>query len=222
MSVLRSGRLEAAASNNEHYQNKNRINKAVRSFFTSRETFKQEMYLEEHGFPEKVNYYGGISKVLFFYSLLILTVWIIEKLVSGNIDWSKLFGGLITLGLAVVACQQWIANRQETSIDKYYDRLEGANKRLAEIPDVKPEDMYVFVELDKLEYVIIKYNLGYISPELAKRALENFLSICARRDRFKDRASHHLEEAAYLEKTKRVVRKSLQMHIAPSVTESIK
>jgi hypothetical protein len=83
-----------------------------------------------------------------------------------------------------VAFYQWRLARYEASLEKYYDRLDIANRRLNTLieqawsnkPDPKEFDVYdnppkvgvslfdmwVFAELDNLEYVIQKYRRGYI------------------------------------------------------------
>ena len=124
-----------------------------------------------------------------------------------RVPWSQAFTAILSLGIAMIAYRQWRAARYEISIDKYYDRLETANKRLEALQTDKPtpEDMYAFSELDKLEYVIVKYEHGYISPVLALRALENFKGVCMDRAGFRDIALHWVNKASYRKVTRRVV-----------------
>ena len=109
----------------------------------------------------------------------------------GNADGANFAITIITLGAFILAYQQWDEAKNETSIDKYYERLDLTNSRLndwsaarAMLPDFwKAQDresfektMYVYLELDNLEYAIEKYRLGYMSATVAYRSLETFKS----------------------------------------------
>jgi hypothetical protein len=96
----------------------------------------------------------------------------------------------------VLAYQQWRMSRHEVTFDRYFDRLNVVNQRLAEWPEARllmsdetgsgslihptawREKMYVFYELDSLEYIIEKYRLGLTHPELAMRAVQTFRQRC--------------------------------------------
>lgn len=105
-------------------------------------------------------------------------------------------GTLIGLTLSYI---QWRAARHEASFDKYYDKLGTANEafniwrqRVLQESEAALQDhlntMFVFAELDNLEYVLEKYRLAYVKEELAKRALLAFISRCAGDDDFSTRA----------------------------------
>lgn len=81
---------------------------------------------------------------------------------------------LLGLGIFIVGYHQWRAARRESAMDQYYGRLEIANQRLAALPGIDPMELYVFAELDNLEYVIEKYRLGYMNHRQALRGLEAF------------------------------------------------
>jgi hypothetical protein len=66
--------------------------------------------------------------------------------------------------------------------------------------------MHAFAELDKLEYVIVKYEYGYISPVLMLRAVKNFHGLCIDRKGFSEKASHWVQQASYRDITRTVVR----------------
>jgi len=145
--------------------------------------------------------------ILFLLGLVSLITWIIVIYFKfERVPWAHAFAAMVTLGVAMVAYRQWRAARHEISIDKYYDRLDAVNRRL-ELLTNKPtnEEMHVFAELDKLEYVIAKYELGYISPILAFRALQNFQSLCTDRPEFLTQAQHWVNKAAYRDMTRDVV-----------------
>lgn len=106
--------------------------------------------------------------------------------------------GWVGLGALMLGVQQWRAARNETSLDKFYDRLEVTNRQLDDCPAVRSfagpwldeegrtsEDpdsyyrtMYVYRELDNLEYAIAKYRIGFMSSESAGRSLRTFLARC--------------------------------------------
>lgn len=124
----------------------------------------------------------------------------------GGSDASDIAGSVFGVGAFLLAYQQWRAARYEASLDKYYDRLDVVNSRLEALPGVDSSAMYVFVELDSLEYVIEKYKLGYISSEHAFRGLKTFRLHChdlelPRLDRsrmqFKDIATRLIKVGGY-------------------------
>jgi hypothetical protein len=65
--------------------------------------------------------------------------------------------------------------------------------------------MWVFAELDNLEYVIAKFRLGYIEPEQAWRGVRTFFSRCSHDATFLERALHFSGSSGYLEATRPVV-----------------
>lgn len=119
------------------------------------------------------------------------------------------------------AYYQWSDGRREASLDKFYDRLALINTRYyewREARDVVPhfwgsstEDkdfrprMYVYLELDNLEYVIIRYQLGYIRLPLLRRAVRTFGSRCES-PQFCSIASKIVNGAGYAQATVDVVK----------------
>lgn len=94
-----------------------------------------------------------------------------------------------------LAYQQWRLSRHEVTFDKYFDRLNVVNQRLVDWEEARflvsddsseplteptawRERMYVFYELDSLEYVIEKYRMGLTHPQLAMRAVQTFKERC--------------------------------------------
>ena len=147
--------------------------------------------------------------IAFFLGLVSVVIGIIVRVFNLEpVPWSQAFTAILSLGIAIIAYRQWRAARHEISIDKYYDRLETTNKRLEALQTDKPtpEDMHAFSELDKLEYVIVKYEYGYISAALALRALKNFKGLCMDRTGFREKALHWVIKASYREITRSVVR----------------
>lgn len=112
--------------------------------------------------------------------------------------WGKAFSAAAAGVALLYAYLQWRAARHETSYDRYYDRLEIANRRsdaarLKELEgDTKATQdhlhtMFVFAELDNLEYLLGKYRLRFVRADLACRALHGFTSRCEDR-RFREAA----------------------------------
>lgn len=154
--------------------------------------------------------------ILLFLGLVFLVIRsIVSEESAKQVQWPQALGAMLSLGGAIIVYRQWLATRHEISIDKYYDRLDVANKRLEALPDVQKAHMHVFAELDKLEYVIIKYQLGYISPQLAFRAVSNFEQLCITRPGFQQALRILLPGAAYLYKTKYVVTQICQANKYP-------
>jgi hypothetical protein len=100
----------------------------------------------------------------------------------------------LTFGAFLLGGKQWREAREENSMDRYYERLDTANRRREcapesvhtmmknSIPALAGEDpqvlMYVYVELDNLEYVAGKYRLGYMRPGQTLRGLRTFQRRC--------------------------------------------
>jgi hypothetical protein len=106
-----------------------------------------------------------------------------------------LTAGIIGFGALLLGLQQFRLARNEVSLDKFYDRLDVTNRRLEECEHARPlvdcweEDeqdddrtfarkMYVYREIDNLEYAIAKYRIGFMSPDNAYRALRTFRARC--------------------------------------------
>ncbi|MDP9375676.1 MAG: hypothetical protein M3Q65_25150 [Chloroflexota bacterium] len=137
---------------------------------------------------------GSLALVLFGQS------WLSRLSITG-VTGTQLATALIAFAGLGLGYQQWRAARHEISLDKYYERLNLANQRLndwtaaralyyrneilqpeAEQDAQKAEHerfMYVCVELDNLEYAVQKYRNGFMSAELAHRALQTFRERCA-------------------------------------------
>jgi hypothetical protein len=117
--------------------------------------------------------------------------------VAGRASEAVVAGG-VALGAVLLGAQQFAASRNEVSLDKFYDRLQENNDKLEAyratrefigLPfghqdqgqfddDDFQRRMYVFRELDNLEYSIAKYRIGFMSPENPQRSLRTFRSRC--------------------------------------------
>jgi len=125
-----------------------------------------------------------------------------------KLDGIQVATAVVALGAFILGYQQWRSARFETSIDKFYERLKASNKRLQEwttarelvgAVDDQPnfqQSMYVFSEIDNLEYVIQKYKYGYMSAEQALRGVKTFKARCVH-NKFRERAKNCLESGGY-------------------------
>jgi hypothetical protein len=136
------------------------------------------------------------------------------------LDTQKLNGiqvatAVVALGAFILGYQQWRSARFETSIDKFYERLEASNRKLHEWTTARQligalddqlsfqQSMYVFSEIDNLEYVIQKYKYGYMSTDQALRGVKTFKARCIH-DKFRERAGSCLEMGGYNRETREV------------------
>jgi hypothetical protein len=138
---------------------------------------------------------------------------------------------VVTIFVFVLAYYQWRSSRYEKAMEDFYSRLGLANRRRERLAlisklmghpwDLKGANeysealcgdddhhwsMYVYAELDNLEYVVEKYNLGYMQARHALRGLRTFYQRCAR-PAFRYRALKCARCMAYNESTVQVVRK---------------
>jgi hypothetical protein len=190
----------------------------MRRPFVRRETLHAEAQLQPYGIKNHQPVVELIM-ILMILGVVSLVIWIVvDEFKLQPVPWSQAFGAVLSLGIAIIAYRQWRAARYEISIDKYYDRLESANKRLELLQTNKPsvEDMHAFAELDKLEYVIVKYEYGYISAGLMLRALKNFEGLCKDRPEFSQKAAHWVDRASYREVTRKLVRMICETCSLPS------
>jgi hypothetical protein len=131
---------------------------------------------------------------------------------------------IIGLGALLVGVQQWRSSRSEVSLDTFWNRLSGTNDRLCEWEEVRgfagpwkepgrkafvsfKRRMYVYLELDSLEYAIAKYRIGYMSPDDAYRSLNTFRQRCLASSDFCRLATDCAQNYAYDVETRVVVRR---------------
>jgi hypothetical protein len=95
-------------------------------------------------------------------------------------DYIDYVGPVLAFSGLLASYVEWRSSKHEASMDRFYERLELANRYRSKLADegqaVSALDMYVFVELDNLEYVLERYRLGYIAPRHALRAARTFQS----------------------------------------------
>ena len=192
------------------------VSKLFRRLFVSSDVLRAEDYVRKYGFKKRISHLVELFWIFAFLIGLSFLLWGAVKRYAIEATAIQFFGPILTLGVAIIAYRQWRAARYEVSIDKYYDRLESANKRLEVVETDIPEkeDMHAFAELDKLEYVLVKYEYRYISPILAARALKNFQLLCQHRSGFMELAYRWVNRAAYLERTREVIRRVYIQHCA--------
>jgi len=135
------------------------VSKLFRRLFVSSDVLQAEDYVRQYGFKKRISHLVELFWIFVFLVGLSFLLWsaLIRNVPGANAI--QLFAPVLTLGAAIIAYRQWRAARYEVSIDKYYDRLESANRRLEAVQVDIPgkEDLHAFAELDKLEYVLVKY-----------------------------------------------------------------
>ncbi len=165
---------------------------------------------------------------------MLLVIGFAAALVLGAPD--AVVGGGVALGAVLLGAQQFAASRNEVSLEKFYDRLQVTNDKLEEYPATREfiglpagndesagqvdddeffRRMYVFRELDNLEYSIAKYRIGFMSPENAQRSLRTFRSRCVSSERFRAYAHDQVHmrddrDPGYDEETRLVVCRIVQ------------
>jgi hypothetical protein len=148
-----------------------------------------------------------------YVGLVVVTALALGVLAHLYLDPQKLNGmqvatAVVALGAFILGYQQWRSARFETSIDKFYERLEASNRKLHEWTTAREligaldnelnfqQSMYVFSEIDNLEYVIQKYKYGYMSADQALRGVKTFKARCIH-GKFRERAQSCLEMGGY-------------------------
>jgi hypothetical protein len=139
-----------------------------------------------------------------------------------NVERNEIVLAVWGLGVLLLAYQQWHENRYEISMDKYYERLDIANRTRREggsttfemMRDSRPGSdevnankmEFLYTELDNLEYVAEKYYLGFMTPEQACRGLRTFQGRCLAEE-FRNLARTRVEKGDYNGKTSEIVRR---------------
>jgi hypothetical protein len=185
--------------------------------------------LKEFGFTRTFGArYGGWATigVIAFLALavsLISAVWQPKGLLSGLTKDVRTL--IIGLGALYLGFQQWRAARSEVSLDAFWNRLSATNEKLDKWPKVRPfagpweengrdneeafqRRMYVYLELDSLEYAIGKYRIGYMNSEDAYRALNTFRQRCLASSEFCEIVLESVRNYAYDRETRSVVRET--------------
>lgn len=116
---------------------------------------------------------------------------------------AQLASALFTVAAIIFAYAQWLNARREASLDKFYERLSLINSRYHAWPEARmltkhfwyedhasvdpsspdaetefKKSNYVYLEYDNLEYMISRYQLGFVTEELLKRAIWTFVARC--------------------------------------------
>lgn len=174
-------------------------------FLEFQESQRNRAELEKVGFPKRVGFRHWMLLAILFLALLLGALTEQGEIFPNQtgIDVTLV---TLTLGAFLFAYQQWREARFELSLEKFYDRLELANQRLEKLDTTDRFDMYIFTELDNLEYVIQKYKLDYMSTAHALRAIQTFRSRCEHKQ-FREKALFWVEVAGYHPTTTEVVKR---------------
>lgn len=144
---------------------------------------------------------------------------------SKDINGANASTAIVGLGAFLIGYHQWRSAKQETSLERYYDRLKLANDArncLSEADHkIPPMLMYTYIELDNLEYVYQKYRLGYMAPEHALRGVNTFKSrlegVRGFNDALKSLGDDISATAGYHRETSVLVRRLRDTHAAKPV-----
>lgn len=173
--------------------------------------------LSEHGIERKKGVFlvTGVNLYLMMLlaTLILFKVWLaLPPAKNASLE------ALLGIGVAFAGLYQWRSSKYETSIDEFYKRLSYTNTKLIEWESsrvllskewvdekVFQREMYVYLELDNLEYIIQKYQHGFMEPHDAHRALTCFSSRCKNSHAFKALAEENVEKGGYKPDTRYAV-----------------
>lgn len=184
---------------------------------------KSRKYLEQYGFKPRSLWKRGYMHIA---TIIVLAIGVgIALHLLTNLAGTDVAVAITALGTLMVGFVQWREARHENSMDKYYERLDFANRRRengkgvayemdrALEPEASEPDrdrmMYVYAELDNLEYVAEKYRLGYMTARQACRGLRAFQRRCFNRD-FRNLALKRVQSGDYNRGTARIVARICQ------------
>ena len=150
---------------------------------------------------------GLITAMLLSIGLVVLIDKRVGRVPDGLLE--VVVTAFLAFGAFLLGAHEWRAARNETSLDKFYDRLEASNCLLDKWEAARPlagpwpndgrrdehdkdeayeEQMYVYRELDNLDYALAKYRIGFMSDENAHRSLRTFQARCLASREFCDLA----------------------------------
>jgi hypothetical protein len=135
-------------------------------------------------------------------------------------DYTQLASMILAGGAFLVGLQQWKLSRAELAFDKFYERLDIVNHRLDEWPSARKmvnqfwgdidgdeeyqKRMYVYVEIDNLEYATQKYKMRFMGVEDVYREVTLFQSRCVSEE-FRSYALSQVDIAGYRKDTRDIV-----------------
>ena len=162
--------------------------------------------------------YGAWMQTIFMIAAAIvlgIVTWVYEA----RVDPANVTVAVLGVGAFVIGLRQFLMNQEMTSYESFYARLDIVNSRLNEWPSArslvsqfwgKGDDetfqrmMYVYNELDNLEYWLVKYQRGFMHPDDALRGLLLFQSRCNSTE-FSRLALLQVDNAGYKSVTQDVV-----------------
>ena len=189
------------------------------------------MSLSNRAIKKILNKYGLKRKFIssispWYFALLIIFISLIIGIFVhykvSKIDPANASILIMTIGAFMLGLQQWRLNKHEISLEKFYDRLDIVNRRLDEwtaarslvrqfwtegdTEECYEKAMYVYVEIDNLEYVIEKYLKGYMETKDALRGVTTFKSRCVSEE-FRKLVCKQVSLAGYKSTTIEIVHK---------------
>lgn len=164
-----------------------------------------------------------VTGVMLYLMMLLGTVGLISVWFHLSASRNVSIEAFLGIGVAFAGIYQWRSSKYEMSIDRFYERLSYTNTKLFEWESsrvllseewvdekVFQREMYVYLELDNLEYIIQKYQHGFMEPHDAHRALTCFSSRCKNSPAFKALAIENVSKAGYKPETSCAIRRLCQ------------
>ena len=151
------------------------------------ERTKAEAYLSELGLcKEFIAHWRLIWSVLSVFGLVAVVAVFANDGDQSRIEW--VISAIVAAGLLIGGYFEWTLARREASLDKFYERLciaNDSNEKLNAAELTKGDvvslknttlQLYVYREIDNLEYVLQRYRHGFLDPVLAARGVATFAS----------------------------------------------
>ncbi len=166
---------------------------------TAQKRFRAKREVEHFGFQRTFSARHGAWMFIGGVTVVALVAGILTQELPFQLSGPETVTAVVAVSAFILGYQQWNAARNEIALDKYYERLEITNQRLDDWPSARSlagtwpvaegsqqleeeelfqRTMYVYRELDNLEYAVVKYKLGYMTAETALRCLRTFRARC--------------------------------------------
>lgn len=93
--------------------------------------------LKSYGFVRNLAVRNRPSVFVGIIVVFAITVGLLARTSPYGLNGAQLITAIITMGVFILGYQQWRAARNEISMDKFYDRLDLANRRLDAWPSAR-------------------------------------------------------------------------------------
>ena len=159
--------------------------KLLRSHYR-RDRISAKAYLRGLGISKDLVAHWRLIWVLASLIALAIVVYLFAEAEENTVEWA--ISAVVAVGLLIGGYVEWTLARRESSLDKFYERLCIANEsneklNACELPGVGDVclkntalHLYVYREIDNLEYVLQRYRHGFLDAVLAARGVRTFAS----------------------------------------------